>query len=1082
MGACPDVHKYERPEVDDGEPVAINRAFRRLRDVIVHDAEDRRREEEGDRVVAVPPLDERVLGAAKDRVALHREDRDGERIYNVQNGDGDNRRNVEPDGYIQVLLPTLGERAEEVHREDDPNQRDRNVDRPFELRVFFPLGVAHRERNRGCDDDRLPAPEVDVRQEIGEKTGFYEALRRVVDAGKHHVADEGEDDGVRVERAEAPKGEPGAGRGGVCRVPGQLEGDDDADEHADDAENHRRCDEFANNVIVVGDAIHLESLGKKHGHRDRRERRERHDDRAEEGGHPPGEREADGQDVVGKGHGEVPPHDPAKLFGGAEGDRHRGDPLVAEVEVALGGEHPVVDDGGPRDERLRRREGVVEAVTEDKRAFTASCEIAEGCRLVFWPRVSAGGVGREPEAACERGDLFRVVAGEEGDPVAFAAERTEGARDAGFLGLHEGERGKRFVVLLEDRRRAVAEERVATIIASCTQAFARRFEDGEVGPPDEADVLRAGERVAERLALRVGGASDERTENFPIFLGNTCEDFRVFEARAPFGQRPGLVKYKGGDRRGAVEKAGGADEEAALPESRLDELVGERRGDAEGARAGDDQDRGGDGEGAREVVGRQEPAAEPEDGERQDGEDPIAGKCPIKCGFSGVVPVAWERGSEEIGDATVGERFRGDELDGAPTDVEGAAGDDRPSSIRTGALATDPVEGDGEFGGGEGRVDGEEIARREEDAVADDEIRGRDRLQTRGATVAGFKDVCIKKIGTCRFPQALSVLVDDAPLEQAAEEHQRDEDGDGVEVGGRSPAVRGHVADAGAGVGEEHSKGDREVEMEDAATERSDSPLDENGRSDQDGEAGDDELKSLKKNEKRPFIEPRIDCEGEEHRVHREGDGDAEAHRDSVRITAGAEVLCGAEFHADAQNVLGEGVEIERRRDAERDGAARGIDMDRVCGGRAAAKELIDEPDARGAVHAEEASGASSPDWRRGFLRRRGRKSGSGRRPGGTRSPLCSRCSRSGCRRRGAPGAPRGPGLRSECMLQAVPASLPELRGEGFSEPRLTHRNVHAVAKCREFACGVSSRALRMRAAAKTARAPEEPEPAPGIR
>ena len=65
--AGPDVEEDQRPEVDDRQPVGEDRPFGRLRQEVVHDAEDRRGQEEGDRVVAVPPLHERVLHAGEDR-------------------------------------------------------------------------------------------------------------------------------------------------------------------------------------------------------------------------------------------------------------------------------------------------------------------------------------------------------------------------------------------------------------------------------------------------------------------------------------------------------------------------------------------------------------------------------------------------------------------------------------------------------------------------------------------------------------------------------------------------------------------------------------------------------------------------------------------------------------------------------------------------------------------------------------------------------------------------------------------------------------------------------------------------------
>ena len=96
VGAGPDVDEDERPEVDDGEPVGIHRAIRRLRDEIIHDPEDWRSEEEGDGVVAIPPLDQRVLDTAEDGVGVGERGGDGKVVYDVEHRDGDDRRDVEP--------------------------------------------------------------------------------------------------------------------------------------------------------------------------------------------------------------------------------------------------------------------------------------------------------------------------------------------------------------------------------------------------------------------------------------------------------------------------------------------------------------------------------------------------------------------------------------------------------------------------------------------------------------------------------------------------------------------------------------------------------------------------------------------------------------------------------------------------------------------------------------------------------------------------------------------------------------------------------------------------------------------------
>ena len=65
--AGPDVEKDERPEMNDRQPVGLYTGrLRRFRQEVIHDAEDRRGEEEGDGVVPVPPLHQRILHAAED--------------------------------------------------------------------------------------------------------------------------------------------------------------------------------------------------------------------------------------------------------------------------------------------------------------------------------------------------------------------------------------------------------------------------------------------------------------------------------------------------------------------------------------------------------------------------------------------------------------------------------------------------------------------------------------------------------------------------------------------------------------------------------------------------------------------------------------------------------------------------------------------------------------------------------------------------------------------------------------------------------------------------------------------------------
>ena len=247
----PDVDEDEGPEVDDRKPVTINRTLGGLRQVVIHDAEDRSGKKERDGVVAIPPLDERVLHTPEDRVSMGEAGRPLEVVDDVEHRHRDNRGDVEPDGDIEGLLVADGESPEKVDGENDPDQRDRDVDRPDELRVFLAARKPERQRDGGGDDDELPTPEMQAREEIRGQPSSSESLGRVVDAREDHVADEGKNRGVRVQWPESAEGQP---RGvEVQEMPAQLRGDDDAEKHADHPPENRCEHELPHHLVVVFD-------------------------------------------------------------------------------------------------------------------------------------------------------------------------------------------------------------------------------------------------------------------------------------------------------------------------------------------------------------------------------------------------------------------------------------------------------------------------------------------------------------------------------------------------------------------------------------------------------------------------------------------------------------------------------------------------------------------------------------------------------------------------------------------------------------------------------------------------------------
>lgn len=249
MRACPDVDEDEGPEVDDAQPVGIDRAFCRFGQEIIHDAEDGGGEEEGDGIVAIPPLDKGVLNASEDGIGVGPGGGDLQVVDDVEHRHGDDGGDVEPEGDVEGGFVALFEGPKEVDGEDHPDEGDGDVDGPDEFGVFFAAGVAEGKGDGGGNDDQLPAVEVDFREQIGGSADLAEALGGVVDAGEHHVANESEDGGVGVERPQASEGEPG---GVEVQLPVvELGGNEDADDHGNKAPKDGGKHEPADGFVIV---------------------------------------------------------------------------------------------------------------------------------------------------------------------------------------------------------------------------------------------------------------------------------------------------------------------------------------------------------------------------------------------------------------------------------------------------------------------------------------------------------------------------------------------------------------------------------------------------------------------------------------------------------------------------------------------------------------------------------------------------------------------------------------------------------------------------------------------------------------
>ena len=245
----PDVDEDQRPEVHDRQAIGIHRPLRRLRHEIIHDAQNRRRQEEGHRVVAVPPLHQRVLHPGENPIAVQRARRNRQVVHDVEHRHRDDGRDVEPQRHVEARLVALGQRPEKVDGKDHPDHRHQDIDRPDQLRVLLAARQPQRQGHRRQHDDDLPAPEMQPAQEIARRRHLAQPLRRVVNPREHHVPDEREDRRVRVQRAQPPEGQefqPGV----QLPVP-QLPGDEDPGQQADRPPDHGGPEEVADRFVLV---------------------------------------------------------------------------------------------------------------------------------------------------------------------------------------------------------------------------------------------------------------------------------------------------------------------------------------------------------------------------------------------------------------------------------------------------------------------------------------------------------------------------------------------------------------------------------------------------------------------------------------------------------------------------------------------------------------------------------------------------------------------------------------------------------------------------------------------------------------
>ena len=147
-------------------------------------------------------------------------------------------------------LAPLDQSHGEVQSEDDPDDRNRQVDRPLQFGVLLALRDPQRQGDRGGNNDQLPTPEVNRTEEVTPHPGLAESLGRIIDRGKDGVSRKGKDRRIGVQRTKPPEGKIRQAK--RCPRQDQQYRHDQPDKKSHDSPNQGRRGKHSHNLVVVG--------------------------------------------------------------------------------------------------------------------------------------------------------------------------------------------------------------------------------------------------------------------------------------------------------------------------------------------------------------------------------------------------------------------------------------------------------------------------------------------------------------------------------------------------------------------------------------------------------------------------------------------------------------------------------------------------------------------------------------------------------------------------------------------------------------------------------------------------------------
>ncbi len=234
----PDVEEDQRPEVNNRKAVGIDRTISPLRDEVVHDGKKASGQEEAHRIVTVPPLHHRILDTRPDDVGLGRIDRDRDRqvVDDVQHGDRDDKRQIEPVRHIDVRFLAFPQRPQEQQQVEDPDNGQPEIGVPFRFRVFLALGDTEHIPGTGENDENVVTQDHEPGQDLARHAHTARPLNDIHGRRQQYVAAEGENHRRCVQGTQPA--EIGPGKIEIQCRPGQLKRDYETDRESGKPPEH----------------------------------------------------------------------------------------------------------------------------------------------------------------------------------------------------------------------------------------------------------------------------------------------------------------------------------------------------------------------------------------------------------------------------------------------------------------------------------------------------------------------------------------------------------------------------------------------------------------------------------------------------------------------------------------------------------------------------------------------------------------------------------------------------------------------------------------------------------------------------